>query len=126
MARAVLDEPTYYCIISWLCLLFLATLGHSWPSLVFEAAIHLDGTHMGIGKWLALDELAGIDAPSSGRSVKDCEGKSMPEAGRYIRTASRTSADNTKLVAGLRSILAIENETVSTTEAYEQNNLCQP
>lgn len=97
---------------------------------------------MGIGKWLALDELAQhrrlTDHAPPGSEVarqlfvehhtygKDCEGKSMPEAGRYTRMASSTSADNTKLVVVSGSILAIENETVSTTKALAQNNSYQP
>lgn len=63
-----------------------------------------------------------LDAP---KCLTEIGGKSMPEAGRHIRMASRTSAENTKLVAALRSILAIENETVSTTKAEAQNNSCQ-
>lgn len=94
---------------------------------------------MGIGKWLALDELAQHvrltdHAPLGAEVARRLfvehhtygEGKSMPEAGRYTRMVSRTSADYTKLVAASGSILAIENETVSTTKALTQNNSCQP
>lgn len=37
--------------------------------------------------------------------VKHCAGKSMPNAERYLRIASRTKADNDKFVNSLRSIL---------------------
>jgi len=33
--------------------------------------------------------------------IKDCAGKSMPEADRYLRIASRTSAENSRLVQAL-------------------------
>ena len=38
--------------------------------------------------------------------IKDCAGKSMPEASRYLRLASRTPEENRRLVAALRSVLA--------------------
>lgn len=37
--------------------------------------------------------------------IKPCDGKSMPEADRYIRVASRTPIENTNLVAALSEIL---------------------
>ena len=37
--------------------------------------------------------------------IKDCEGKVMPEAGRYLRIASRTPEENEVLVEALRSTL---------------------
>ena len=36
--------------------------------------------------------------------VKDCAAKSMPDADRYLRIASRTPAENQHLVAVLRAL----------------------
>jgi histidinol-phosphate/aromatic aminotransferase/cobyric acid decarboxylase-like protein/NDP-sugar pyrophosphorylase family protein len=38
--------------------------------------------------------------------VKECSGKSMPEGHRYLRIKSRTPAENVRLAAALRSVLA--------------------
>jgi len=40
--------------------------------------------------------------------IKHCEGKSMPESDRYVRIASRTPHENTKLVEVLTNLLATE------------------
>ena len=37
--------------------------------------------------------------------IKDCAAKSMPEADRYLRIASRTSAENRQLVQALAALL---------------------
>jgi histidinol-phosphate/aromatic aminotransferase/cobyric acid decarboxylase-like protein len=37
--------------------------------------------------------------------IKECSGKTMPEADRYIRIAARTEDENIKLVGAMRSIL---------------------
>ncbi len=37
--------------------------------------------------------------------IKHCGGKTMPEAGRYLRIASRTPEENQVLVDALRSTL---------------------
>ena len=37
--------------------------------------------------------------------IKDCAGKSMPEADRYLRIASRTPEENHRLVAALATLL---------------------
>ena len=37
--------------------------------------------------------------------IKHCEGKSMPESGRYVRIASRTPAENTTIIKALKIIV---------------------
>ena len=37
--------------------------------------------------------------------IKHCEGKSMPESGRYVRIASRTPAENTTIINALKIIV---------------------
>ena len=57
--------------------------------------------------------VAGVTAPEIARRlyvecnilVKDCAGKSMPEADRYLRIASRTEAENRLLVRALTALL---------------------
>ncbi|MDA3850563.1 MAG: histidinol-phosphate transaminase [Spirochaetaceae bacterium] len=42
--------------------------------------------------------------------VKDCVGKSQPDADRYLRIASRTEVENNKLIEALIDVLAINGE----------------
>ncbi len=42
--------------------------------------------------------------------IKHCQGKTMPESDRYLRIASRTQAENSKLVAALRDVIGLENK----------------
>jgi histidinol-phosphate/aromatic aminotransferase/cobyric acid decarboxylase-like protein len=42
--------------------------------------------------------------------IKDCQGKTMPGADRYIRIAARTKKDNTNLVDALGSIIGDKNK----------------
>jgi threonine-phosphate decarboxylase len=46
--------------------------------------------------------------------IKDCHGKSMPDADRYVRIAARTKKENTNLVNALRSILENKNKIQRT------------
>ena len=42
--------------------------------------------------------------------VKHCAGKTMPEAPRYLRIASRTGPENRKFVEALREVISIQGE----------------
>jgi len=42
--------------------------------------------------------------------IKHCQGKTMPEADRYLRIASRTRAENSRLVEALRSVIGLERK----------------
>ncbi len=42
--------------------------------------------------------------------IKHCQGKTMPNADRYIRIAARTKEENTHLVQAMRSILGANNK----------------
>jgi histidinol-phosphate/aromatic aminotransferase/cobyric acid decarboxylase-like protein len=42
--------------------------------------------------------------------IKDSAGKTQPDAGRYIRIASRTNEENTKLVAALIDVMYLKSE----------------
>ena len=37
--------------------------------------------------------------------IKHCQGKTLPESGRYVRIASRTKKENLELTQSLRSVL---------------------
>jgi histidinol-phosphate/aromatic aminotransferase/cobyric acid decarboxylase-like protein len=37
--------------------------------------------------------------------IKHCEGKTQPDSDRYVRVASRTEAENVKLVAALIDVM---------------------
>ncbi|NPE28295.1 histidinol-phosphate aminotransferase family protein [Methanococcoides sp. SA1] len=41
--------------------------------------------------------------------IKHCQGKTMPESDRYLRIASRTQTENSKLVEALRDVIGLEN-----------------
>jgi len=49
--------------------------------------------------------------------IKHCEGKSMPESGRYVRIASRSPAENSNIVAALNNLLAAEESTGQVNKA---------
>ena len=51
--------------------------------------------------------------------VKHCVGKTMPEADRYVRIASRTEVENRTLVEALRRIVGISRaeRTVSSSRS---------
>jgi threonine-phosphate decarboxylase len=40
--------------------------------------------------------------------IKHCQGKSLPDSDRYVRIASRTEAENGRLVEALRNIVGAE------------------
>jgi threonine-phosphate decarboxylase len=42
--------------------------------------------------------------------VKDCVGKSQPDADRYLRIASRRVVENNKIIEALIDVLAINGE----------------
>lgn len=42
--------------------------------------------------------------------IKDCVGKTQPDSDRYIRIASRTEAENCKLVAALIDVMTLQRE----------------
>ncbi|NPE28515.1 histidinol-phosphate aminotransferase family protein [Methanococcoides sp. SA1] len=42
--------------------------------------------------------------------IKHCQGKTMPESDRYLRIASRTQAENTKLVEALHDVIGLETK----------------
>jgi len=42
--------------------------------------------------------------------IKHCQGKTMPESDRYLRIASRTQAENRRLVEALRDVIGPESE----------------
>ena len=46
--------------------------------------------------------------------IKDCQGKTMPDADRYVRIAARTTEENTNLVNALESILVDKNKIQRT------------
>jgi len=46
--------------------------------------------------------------------IKHCQGKTMPDADRYIRIAARTKEENTNLVDALGSILVDKNKIERT------------
>jgi histidinol-phosphate/aromatic aminotransferase/cobyric acid decarboxylase-like protein len=41
--------------------------------------------------------------------IKHCDGKTMPEANRYLRIASRTQEENRTLVQALSEVIASED-----------------
>ncbi|MCU7879509.1 MAG: histidinol-phosphate aminotransferase family protein [Candidatus Thiodiazotropha sp. (ex Lucinoma aequizonata)] len=57
--------------------------------------------------------------------IKHCEGKSMPDSGRYVRMASRTPAENANIVAALNNLLAPENNAVSVKKTGSEKISCQ-
>jgi histidinol-phosphate/aromatic aminotransferase/cobyric acid decarboxylase-like protein len=42
--------------------------------------------------------------------IKHCQGKTMPESDRYLRIASRTQAENRRLVEALRDVIDLERD----------------
>jgi threonine-phosphate decarboxylase len=40
--------------------------------------------------------------------IKDCSGKTQPDSDRYLRIASRTEAENCKLVAALIDVMNLK------------------
>ncbi len=40
--------------------------------------------------------------------IKDCVGKTQPDSDRYLRIASRTEAENCKLVAALIDVMDLK------------------
>jgi histidinol-phosphate/aromatic aminotransferase/cobyric acid decarboxylase-like protein len=42
--------------------------------------------------------------------IKHCQGKTMPESDRYLRIASRTQAENRRLVEALRDVIGPESK----------------
>lgn len=42
--------------------------------------------------------------------IKDCVGKTQPDADRYLRIASRTQAENHRLVEALKDVMGLKNE----------------
>jgi histidinol-phosphate/aromatic aminotransferase/cobyric acid decarboxylase-like protein len=44
--------------------------------------------------------------------IKDCAGKTQPDSDRYLRIASRTEAENNKLVTALISVMDLKTTTV--------------
>jgi histidinol-phosphate/aromatic aminotransferase/cobyric acid decarboxylase-like protein len=42
--------------------------------------------------------------------IKHCHDKTMPESDRYLRIASRTQAENRRLVEALRNVIGLERE----------------
>jgi histidinol-phosphate/aromatic aminotransferase/cobyric acid decarboxylase-like protein len=45
--------------------------------------------------------------------IKDCAGKTQPDSDRYIRIASRTEAENCKLVKALANIIDLKKTEIS-------------
>ena len=45
--------------------------------------------------------------------IKHCQGKTLPDSDRYIRIASRTQPENSKLVAAMIDILATDEREKS-------------
>ena len=41
--------------------------------------------------------------------IKHCQGKTLPHSDRYVRIASRTEAENRRLVEALRDIVGVED-----------------
>ncbi|MBL4867016.1 MAG: histidinol-phosphate aminotransferase family protein [Pseudomonadales bacterium] len=54
--------------------------------------------------------------------IKHCDGKTMPDANRYLRIASRTPAENKTLVAALNVILAPQNRSNSAEQSKLGND----
>nr|MDA3790044.1 histidinol-phosphate aminotransferase family protein [Desulfobacula sp.] len=46
--------------------------------------------------------------------IKHCQGKTMPDADRYIRIAARTKEENFNLVDALKSLLGDKNKIERT------------
>jgi len=42
--------------------------------------------------------------------IKHCQGKTMPESDRYLRIASRTQAENSRLTEALRDVIGLESK----------------